>query len=246
MRGRSPSTLRACRRLKARNRFLLPLMLRQQQPRQQKRSRQTRRQGTLAACTSVARPGAPSQLLMTLCSLLQAYQSCVELETVQVTPELSLFKVSPLHRRPDSGLLPPLTPPPFSAQIIQQVHQQVLQCRTANNRPWSCCGAPAGPTEPLARHLAWPQCGTRAYPHFCYSLGSHALQGRVASHSAAELLRCSGGGDLAASDLVPGQYEGAHGNTACLVMLLHTCSHRCINLPGCTIHSMWYLLEEFM
>ncbi|KAK9843492.1 hypothetical protein WJX81_005820 [Elliptochloris bilobata] len=34
------------------------------------------------------------------------------------------------------------------------------------------------------------------------------LKGRVASHSAAKLLRGGGGDDLAASDLVPGQYEG--------------------------------------
>lgn len=141
MQGRSPSTLPACRRLRARKRFLLPLTLLQQQRRQQKRSCQTRRQGTLAACTNAATPGAPPQLFTTFCPLLQVYQSCVELEAVQVSPDLSLLKVS-LCRGAQRMLLPPLAPPAFKDRI-KKTSSSSKAGHTAK-QPWSCCGAPAG------------------------------------------------------------------------------------------------------
>ena len=106
--GRFPSILQACLRLRAKSCVQLPAMLLRQQQRQQKRSCQSRRQGTLYACPVSAYSATPSQPFRTECSLLQADPSCVELEAVQVTPDLSLLKVGPLLRclRDCSYLLP--------------------------------------------------------------------------------------------------------------------------------------------
>ena len=102
--------------------------------------------------------------------------------------------------------------------------------------PWCSLRVLQGRIATIGHELLW--CTRRPHPYLISAhlvTGKHASQGRVASHSAAELLRCSGGGDLAASDLVPGQYEGADWTGLARRCCFWRAAVQCLNCPSAQI-----------